>query len=119
MSAATLNLVIEQKAAFSRRLVWKDKNGKRVDLTGYTAKLQIKNLAGDVAALFELNTSNGRIALGGKNGQIDLSITGTDTAGITSWTKGVYDLVLTSAGGVRTRLIEGSVKVSPGVTTLP
>lgn len=117
MSAATLNLTIEQKAAFSRRLIWKDKDGKRVDLTGYTAKLQIKNAASDVTPLFELTTANGRIALGGKNGQIDLSITGADTTAITTWTKGVYDLVVISATSVPTRLIEGTVKVSPGVTS--
>jgi hypothetical protein len=55
------------------------------------------------------------ITLGGVAGTITLLIPAADTATFTWWV-GVYDLKLTSSSGVVTRLLEGSVAVSPEVT---
>ena len=115
MSAATLDFNIEQGATFSHRLEWKDSREQPIDLTGYTARMQVRAKKSSDTVLVELTTANGRITLGGANGTIDLKIEATVTAGF-NWTKGVYDLELESGAGFVTRLVEGNVTVLLEVT---
>lgn len=114
MPAATKNLVFEQRAAFKLRLVWLDKNKKPINLTGYTAKMQVRTTAGGTL-LLDANTTNGYIVLGTLNGVIDFNVPEAIITALT-FTSAVYDLVLTPAAGGPIRFIEGKVTVSPGVT---
>ena len=84
-----------------------------VDLTGWAARMQARRTVGDAVVLFELTTENGGIVLG--NGTIDVKISAQDTATY-SWKNGVWDLELIAPDGTVTRLLEGSVSVSPEVT---
>lgn len=86
-----------------------------VDLAGYTARMHVRGSAGASTTLLELTTENSRIELNNTLKTITLTILATVTAAIT-WTAGVYDLELVSAGGVVTRLVEGAVSVSEEVT---
>jgi hypothetical protein len=115
MPAAKVNLKIEQGATFRQKFTWKDAKGKPVNLTGYTAKLQVRDSAGATTVLLELTTENVGIVLGGTAGTIELMQTDEQTAALT-FLKGVYDLLLLAADGTALRLIEGSVTVVPGVT---
>lgn len=112
MPAAKLNLPIEQGATFSKRIVWRDKNKRPVNLTGYTAKMQVRTSVSSTTVLYELSTENGRISMPG-GGVIQLDIPASDTDNIQA---GVYDLKLYAPSGQEIRLIEGKVTVSPGVT---
>jgi len=115
MPAAKVDLYIEQGSTFEHKFTWKDGNGDPIDLTGYAAKMQIREKKGAVDVLLELSTSNSMITLGGTAGTIELVISATDTAAIT-WKKAVYDLELVSATNKVTRLTEGNVTVSFEVT---
>lgn len=115
MPAAKLNLIIEKNATFKRKLVWRDRLNKPINLTGYSAKMQIRSAIGSVDVLLELTSANGRIQLGTVNGAILLLISAADAALLT-WSSGVYDLILVAPDGTETRLVEGSVTVSQGVT---
>ena len=127
MSAGTYNLVIEQGATFIRVFLWQvggttdcsctttSTTAVPVDLTGFSADLQIRQTPQSTTILYEGSTANGNIVLGGTAGTITLTIPSTTTAGF-SWLRGVYDLILTSSGGIVTRLLQGSVTVSPDVT---
>ena len=115
MSAATLDFNVEQGATFSHRLEWKDSREQPINLSGYTARMQVRAKKSSDTVLVELTTANGRISLGGAAGSIDLEIEAAVTAGF-DWTKGVYDLELESGTGFVTRLVEGSVSVVPEVT---
>lgn len=86
-----------------------------VDLTGFTARMSIKDKIGGVE-LLRLDTATVGIIVDVMNFAIDLSISATLTAAIT-WIKGVYDLELVSATGVVTALLSGTVTVVPEVTT--
>lgn len=116
MPAAEKNLTIETKATFRRRLVYRDKNGKPIDLTGYAARMHIKANADDLLPLLELTSLNGRIALGGKSGAIDLVISAADTS-VIAWSAAVYDLKLIAPNGDEIRILKGKVMVSAGVTS--
>lgn len=110
----THDLCILQGATFSKVITWKA-DGVAVNLTGYTARMQIRATADAATPLIELTTANGRIALGGSAGTITLTISATDTAALTAG-RAVYDLELVSSGGIVTRLVQGVVTISRNVT---
>lgn len=112
MPAAKLNLSVEQGATYSKRLVWRDKNKRPVNLSGYTAKMQVRASASSPTVLYELSTANGRISMPG-SGVIQIDISADDTE---TFVAGVYDLKLYAPTGQEIRFIEGKVTVSPGVT---
>lgn len=115
MSAGYLDLYIEQGATYNQPIVWKDSSGVAVNLTGYTARMQVRKTISATTPIITLTTENGRITLGGANGTITLNITATDTAALEQFA-GVYDLELQSYSGFVTRLLEGQVTVSKEVT---
>ena len=86
-----------------------------VDLTGFTARMSIKDKVGGTE-LLRLDTTNSRIVLNSTASTITLVISATDTAAIT-FTKGVYDLELQSLGGIVTALLYGKVSIEQEVTT--
>jgi hypothetical protein len=85
------------------------------DLTGFTARMKIKNRVGGTE-LLELTTENSRIAVNDTLKTITLTISAEDTADI-DWTCGVYDLELVSPTGVVTPLMFGKAVVTNEVTT--
>ena len=115
MTAGTYTITIEQGATFSLPITWKDQLGNAVNLTGYTARLQVREEVESATPFLTLTTENGGIALGGAAGTITLTVTATATAALTA-SKGVYDLELISGGGVITRLLEGLVVIKKEVT---
>jgi hypothetical protein len=111
----TYDFTIYQGATFLRVLTWKDEANALVNLTGYTARMQIRSNKDSADPTVTLTTENGGIALGGAAGTITLTITATDSAAITE-SEGVYDLELVSSGGVVTRLLQGAVEINKEVT---
>lgn len=86
-----------------------------VDLTGYTAKLQVRqNYTSPV--LLELNSADGTIILSGTSPNIKLKFTKTKTNPMTIYEDMVYDFILTSPAGERTRLFEGTFSLSRKIT---
>lgn len=114
--AAYLDIPIEQGATFTLDLSVTDDAGDPIDLTGYTARMSVKRDARETAALLELTTANVRIVITAASGLVTLILTAAETAAITTWTRGVYDLELISAGGTVTRLCEGAVIILAEVT---
>lgn len=112
--AGKLNIVIEQGSTFNPIFTYKDENDVAIDLTGYTARMQIRSSRTAVGFIEELTTGAG-ITLGGAAGTIALLISDTDTAAYTFKTA-VYDLELISAGGIVTRLLQGTVTLSTEAT---
>lgn len=115
MSASIYNLNIEQGATFTRTITWKDSTGAAINLTGYTARMQIRERVESSTALVSLTNSSG-ITLGGAAGTVVITVTAALTDALPNMKKGVYDLELVSAGGIVTRLLQGEVVVSPQVT---
>lgn len=114
MTAAQHDILIEQGATFTLNLVWKDSDGNPINITGYTARMQVRRKHADTAVLLNFTTENGAITLGGAAGTIDVEALADITDGTVR--AGVYDLELENGSGVVTRLIEGKVTVTPEVT---
>ena len=110
----TYDLCIQQGATFTKVFRWKA-NGSPVNLTGWTARMQIRATADAAAALIELTTQNARIVLGGTEGTITLNISATDTAGLPAG-RGVYDLELVAPNSAVTCLVGGAVTIPRNIT---
>ena len=116
MAAGIWNALCEQGATFRRVLTWKDADGVAQNLTGYTARMQVRDTVDDTAgAVLSLTTENGRISLGGVAGTVTLLVDATTTAALTP-EQYVYDLEVVSSTGFVTRLVQGTFIVSGEVT---
>ncbi len=112
---ANLKLQIYQGATFRKRLRWLNPDQTPIDLTGCTARMQVREEVESTAVLLELTTENGSIVLGGTVGTVELLVDADTTAAIT-WDGGAWDLEIVHPGGEVTRLAQGSLCVSPEVT---
>lgn len=112
--AGVLHITIEQGATFDPVMTWRDETGEPIDLTGYSARMQIRATIDDAGALHESTTNNGEIVLGGIAGTITFNITAATTEAFT-FDCGVYDLELVNGNDV-TRLLRGDVTLSKEVT---
>jgi hypothetical protein len=113
--AGTYDMVIDQGATLSRALTWKNSARVPYNLTGFTARMHVRNTVTDTGTVLIRTTSNGGILLGGATGVVTVKLTATESAAIPAG-RYVYDLELVSAGGEVSRLVEGSFIVRPEVT---
>lgn len=122
---AALDLEIFQGAYWSQQILWEDSDGNPVDLTGYTARMQIRKKVTSADELIQLTTGAGiTLALvedppGTPVYNILLELTATQTAALPATPfdhKWYYDLELVPAGGAVRRLAMGRADVSPEVT---
>ena len=115
MTAGNNNFVIDQGADWFVTVVYKDSAGVAINLTGYTAALQIRDTYADSTTDLSLTSPSGGITITGATGTIAITATAAQTAAIPAGSY-VYDLEITSSGGIVTRLIQGKISISPQVT---
>lgn len=123
MSAGTYNLAIDQGETFSFTITLKDGSALVVDLTGCSARGQIRSTVDSTTSYafsFAFNTP-------ATDGVILVSMSDTITSSLPStelepdsYVKEinylVYDIELVRADGSISRILEGSVALSPEVT---
>lgn len=114
MAAGIYDITIEQGATFTLSATWKDSTGAPVNLTGYSARMQVRPDYESEEVLVSITSTSG-IVLGGALGTIVATVSATDTQKL-NIQKGVYDLELQSTGGVVTRLLQGFATISREVT---
>lgn len=112
--ANSYNSTIDQGADWYLTVVYKDSTGTPFDLTGYTARMQLRVNANSSTAALTLSTSSG-ITITGATGTVEVHATAAQTGALTPQNY-VYDLEITSGSGVVTRLIQGILNVSAEVT---
>lgn len=106
------NLIINAGATFSQvfNLEGTETNSS-LDLTGYTASAQIrKHAASSNAVSFTVDVTQPPTL-----GQIIISLTATQTSSLKPG-RYVYDILITDEYSSKTRIVEGMVLVSEGVT---
>lgn len=108
--AAYSELQLEQFATFSTTINVEDSQGDAINLSGFSAASQIRK------SYFSSTANNFTATITGiANGEITLSMTAANTANLTPG-RALYDLVITSPQGVKTRVVEGIVNILAGVT---
>lgn len=108
--AAFTELLIEQGATFSTTVNVEDTAGAAINLSGYSASSQMRK-----SYYATSNTIITATITGNANGEITLSMTSANTSNLTPGRQ-VFDLLITSPSNVKTRVVEGVIMISPGVT---
>ena len=102
------NLYIDQGSNFNATIDLSQTTGS-LDLSGHTA-------AGTIAKSYD-GTSKGSftVSVDDTNNELDVSLTAAETAALKPG-RYVYDVIIKSSAGVITRVLEGQLEVTPGVT---
>ena len=111
MASAVANLLIYQGSAFIIDFTVENDNGTDFNLTGYSAACLIKKHYTSSTS----QTVTAAILSPPTSGRIQLSLTNSQTTAMKSG-RYVYDVVITSDTGIKSRVLEGSVSVLEGVT---
>lgn len=117
MALALHNIAIDQGATFQKLFRWRDGDGALVDLTGYLARMQVRNSFDSTTPLVDVDSAaKGGVQLQvGGLGEIAVTLTAAQTA-LLPRVAGVYDLELVSPTGTVTRLVQGRARIKPEVT---
>lgn len=108
MSVFKVQLDIFQGSTFTKSFTW-SVNGTPVNLTGATAKFQIKTSASDTTPLLELTEASG-IVLGGSTGVIEVKLTDEQTASLPCGNK-VHGMKVYFPSGDDRALFQGMVSI--------
>lgn len=107
--ALKANITIDQGTSFATSIDVTDEEGNLVDLTGFTGAAQMrKHYTSSTYYSFAVSISAG-------TGEVTLSMSANATNNVAAG-RYVYDCELTDANGIVSRLVEGIVTVTPGVT---
>lgn len=105
------NIVVDQGADYSASIDVTDSDGDNIDLSGYTAAGQIrKTYSSSTAVDFTVAVASPASA-----GILNISLSNTQTNAMKAG-RYVYDIEITNSGGAKTRVLEGQVEITPGVT---
>lgn len=116
MIAGLYDITTDQGSTFQRRFQYLDAAGSAIDLTGYQARMQVREAFEDADTLLAL-VSNGTAAaiqITAGSGILDVTATAAQTQALPvgSW---LYDLEIEQAGFV-TKLVRGKFVVRAEVT---
>ena len=122
MSGAGIhNFLCDQGATFRKTISLKQSDGTTaVDLSGYSARMKIKDEVGGTLIKSLTSSTNGGLTIGGgannaSNGEIDILISATDTGSFSAPQTGVYDIE-TVTGSTVDRILQGKFIINPEVT---
>ena len=108
--ASISNIFIDQGADYTSTVTVTDSSDSAVNLTGFSAAAQIRK-----SHLSSTSTAFATSITDATAGQITITLTDTQTTALESG-RYVYDVVITSGSGAKTRVVEGQVTVNPSVT---
>jgi hypothetical protein len=107
--AAVHNLYIDQGADFSAEIGIYDDSNLPWNLNGYNGSAKIRK------SYYSSTSVDFTVTVNTNNGTVSLSLPSSATVNMEQG-RYLYDVVITSNGGVKTRVIEGIVTINPGVT---
>lgn len=105
--AVKANIVIDQGSDFSTSIYLQDDNGDPITVSGFSAAAQMRKTYTSLTA-----TSFSTSLL---DGELVLTLTNAQTANLVPG-RYVYDVEITNASSVKSRIVEGMVTVTPEVT---
>lgn len=115
MAVGTYDFEVYQGDTLDKTFTWFDADSDPVDLTGYSARMHVRESVDATDAVLELSSDDGDIVLGGSAGTIQVVVSGDDMGDVEAATYR-YDLELTSSGDVVQTLLKGKFKVVAEVT---
>ena len=108
--AAISNLFVDAGSDYSTIVTVTSATGAPLILTGYTVKSQMrKSYSSSVSYNFNASVYDASL------GKIKLNLTATQSESIPAG-RWLYDVEITSSTGIKTRVVEGVVIVTPQIT---
>ena len=125
MRAGNYNITCEQGSTFRRLLeieqpdLAADPTGQTFgpfDLSGYTARMQVRRTIESSNFMLELTTENGGLTINPVDeiNQIYIDVAASVTASVSQ--NGFYDLEIINGDGVVSRVLQGTFTLNPEVT---
>ncbi|ADD95421.1 hypothetical protein PSSM2_214 [uncultured phage MedDCM-OCT-S08-C1281] len=111
MAAIPVNIVVDRHANFDVTFFITNKDGTPLNMVGYTGEAHFKKSYSATASV-----QVPLVFVNRTSGEIGISMTGAET-GVLDRRRYVYDILLESPQGYKTRVIEGIVEVNPGVSS--
>jgi tRNA A37 methylthiotransferase MiaB len=117
MQPAHIDLEVYKGSTFVKTIQWKTgEPATAVNLTGCTARMQIRKSVNDTTVLDTLTTENSKLQIHEPlNGKFKIVIAANISTQYT-FTSAVYDLEIVFAEGTVVRVIEGCLTAVPEVT---
>jgi hypothetical protein len=113
--AGQKNFEVDQNATFSFIVEYKDENDDAIDLTGASAKMQVRDTKGGSKLAVTLTSPSGGITIDGPNGKLTVIMTPTQTSKI-FYPKSSYDVMVVDSNGNKIKLLEGFMTLNRSVT---
>lgn len=113
--AVQKNFEVDQNTTFTFVIQYKDSNGDPIDLTGASAKMQVRDTKGGTKLAFTLTSPASGITIDPTNGKLTIRMTPTQTNKL-FYPKSSYDIMLTDSNAVKIKLVEGFLTLSRSVT---
>lgn len=106
--ANKVNIVMDQGTTFNTTYIIHDNLDEPINFTSYSANSQMrKSYSSSNSFVFSVSLSS--------NGGVSLSMNAATTSNITAG-RYVYDVEVEDVSGIRSRIVEGIVTVTPQVT---
>lgn len=112
MAASYLDLFIDQGTDYNNQIALDDTNGHAYNLVGFSVSSSAKKSYYNANTVFNFTAT----VYDAQNGIIKLSANSAVTSNVSAMQKLVYDVIVTDANGLKSRVLEGNIYVSPGVT---
>jgi hypothetical protein len=113
--AGQKNFEVDQNATFSFVVEYKDENGTAIDLTGASAKMQVRDVKGGTKLAVTLTSPSGGIVINGSLGKLTVTLTPTQTNKL-FYPKSVYDIMVVDSNANKIKLLEGFITLNRSVT---
>jgi hypothetical protein len=113
-----MDIEIKQGADFQLGVTWQDDSETPIDLTGYTARCQVRasmEAETTLLSITEEESDDGQVAIG-DDGEFTIWFKNAATELLDPTTSAVWDVELVSPGNIVTRLLEGTAVITPEVT---
>lgn len=114
MAIIDYDISTEQGSSLSRVVTYSDANSSPINLTGYTARMQVRPRASSGYAYLTLTSPSGGLTLGGTTGTITILVDGSVTSAIPAGNY-VYDLEVVN-GAYVDKVMGGDFTLSAEVT---
>lgn len=113
--AGQKNFEVDQNTTFTFFVEYKDNAGQAINLSGASAKMQVRDTPGGSKLAFTLTSPSGGIIIDEALGKITVKMTPTHTSKL-FFPKSAYDLMVTDSNLNKIKLLEGFMTLSRTVT---
>ncbi len=113
--AAQKNFEVDQNTTFSFVVEYTDNNDLPINLSGATAKMQVRDTKGGSKLSFTLTSPFEGIVIDGPAGKVTCTMTPAQTSKLFH-PKSSYDIMVTDTNNTKIKLLEGFLTLSRSVT---